>query len=1100
MRNCLGTLLVLLGAAAAGAAETDKPLLLQQPTMSRTQVVFAFAGDLWIVGRDGGDARRLTTGAGLKTDPVFAPDGTQVAFTGQYDGNFDVYVIPATGGVPRRLTFYPGVDRAVGWTPDGKRVLFRSDRTSYARFNRLFTVPVEGGPATELPLPMAEQGSFSPDGQTLAYVPFWNRRAEPNAYISWKHYRGGLAAPLWIARLADSRIEKIPRTDSIDFNPMWVNNRIYFLSDRDGPVNLFNYDPKSQEVTPVLPGGGSDILSASAAADAIVFEQLGSLSLLDLASGKVKPLDVRVAGDLEGLRPRFEKVAKHIRAGNISPTGVRAVFEARGEILTVPVEKGGYRNLTQTPGVAERDPAWSPDGQSIAYFSDESGEYQLHIRDQFGRAEPKRFRLDDTPSFYYDPIWSPDSKKLAYTDKRLRLCTLDLGSGKVTLVDGDTYDGPARGLEPAWSPDSKWLAYTKQLTNHLRAVFLYSLETGKAHQVTDGLSDARFAVFDRSGKYLYFTASTDAGPSAAWLDMSSFDRPVTRSVYLVVLAKDQPSPLAPESDDEKAPTSPLASLAGLALSGATSGKIDLDDIDQRILALPIPARNYAGTDAGPNGTLFLLEVPPGDRFGGAGLTLHKFELDKRKTDKAMEGLNAVVVSANGEKMLCRQGDGWFVTSTAAPRGGEGTLRLDDIEIKIDPPAEWRQMYHEVWRIERDFLYDPHHHGLDLAAAEKKYRRYLDGVASRADLNYLFNDMLGDLTIGHLYVGGGDRPEVKGVGTGLLGADYQVENGRYRFARVFRGENWNPELQAPLTQPGVNVAAGDYLLEVNGRPVAATDDIYHFLEGTAGHSVVLKIGPSADGKGAREVTVVPIDSERALRERAWIDDNRRKVDKLSNGRLAYVYVPDTSVAGYTSFNRYYYAQVGKEGAVIDERFNAGGSAADYIVDNLRRPLLNYWTTREGQDFTTPLGSIYGPKAMLINEFAGSGGDALPWYFHRRALGPLVGKRTWGGLVGIYDYPTLLDGGSVTAPRLAFWNPDGSWDVENHGVAPDIEVELDPQAVRQGHDPQLEKAVQLVLEDLDKHPLPQPKHPAYPDYSKAAARPAEPAEKRAAPLKR
>jgi tricorn protease len=803
-------------------------------------------------------------------------------------------------------------------------------------------------------------------------------------------------------------------------------------------------------------------------------------------------------------------VAKKIRSAGISPTGVRAVFEARGDIITVPVDKGDARNLTQTPGIAERDPAWSPNGKWVAYFSDESGEYQLHVRDQRGQAEPRKFRLDDKPTFYYSPVWSPDSKRIAYTDKRLRVAMVDLDSGKVTQVDTDTYDTPMRGLDPAWSPDGKWLAYTKQLKNHLRAVFLYSLETGKAHQVTDGMSDARFALFDRNGKYLYFTASTDIGPSTGWLDLSSFNRPVTRSVYLVVLAKDQPSPLAPESDEEKAadPVKPLDGSVRLdkdepankssdhkggekeAMKEPVVVHIDLENLDQRILALPIPARDYAGMAVGKSGVLFLLEAEARMRRAPTGLTLHKFDLDKRKADKVLEGITSVEVSFNGEKMLCRQadpkGDKWFITSTVTPKAGEGALKIDDLEVQVDPRAEWRQMYREVWRIERDFLYDPHHHGMDLQAAEKKYRRYLEGIASRSDLNYLFSEMLGDLTIGHLFIGGGDTPEVKHVRGGLLGADYRIENGRYRFARIYRGENWNPQLRAPLTQPGVNVTAGEYLLAVDGRNITAKDELYRSFEGTAGRSVVLKVGPNPDGKEARDVTVVPIEDEHNLRHMAWVEDNRRKVDKLSGGRLAYLHLPDTAAGGYTNFNRYYFAQIDKEGAVVDERFNGGGQAADYIIDHMRRPLMNYWTTREGADFTTPVGSIFGPKAMIVNEFAGSGGDAMPWYFRKMAIGPLVGKRTWGGLIGIYDYPPLLDGGMVTAPRLAFWNPNGTWDVENHGVAPDVEVEYDPQAVREGHDPQLERAVQVVLEELRKNPPARSQRPAYPNYQGSSER--------------
>ena len=755
------------------------------------------------------------------------------------------------------------------------------------------------------------------------------------------------------------------------------------------------------------------------------------------------------------------------------------------------------------------DPQISPDGKWVAYFSDESGEYALHLREQHGLGDVRKIQLGNPPSFFYNPNWSPDNKKIAYTDKRLNIWYLELAKEKPVKVDTNTYDAPSRLYDPVWSPDSRWLAYTKQLKNHLRAVFIYSLESGKSSQITDGMSEARYPCFDKNGKHLYFTASTDAGPTSGWLDMSSFNRPVTRSVYVVVLRKDLPSPLAPESDEEKPPEERKGVEAPAAALGKDKDKdkeakekekskepeqvrIDVENISQRILALPIPARDYTGLYAGKSGVLFLLEsvpVPVGLALptGPPGRVLHKFDLEKRKVEKVMEGVGPFGISHNGEKMLYRQGERWFIAATAQPpKPGEGALKVDDMEVYVDPPAEWKQMYREVWRIERDFFYDPNHHGLDLKAAEKKHEKYLAGLGSRSDLNYLFAEMLDDMTVGHLYVGGGDTPQVKRVRGGLLGADYRIENGRYRFARVYSGENWNPELRAPLTQPGVNVVAGEYLLAVNARDLRAPDNIYSFFEATANKSVVLRVGPDPSGANSREVTVVPVESETALRNLAWIEDNRRRVDQLSGGRLAYVYLPNTSVTGYTNFNRYYFAQIGKDGAVIDERFNGGGTAADYIIDHMRRPLMNYWATREGEDFTTPLGAIFGPKAMIVNEYAGSGGDAMPWYFRKAGLGPLVGKRTWGGLVGIYDYPQLIDGGSVMAPRLAFWNPNGTWDVENHGVAPDIEVEQDPQAVRAGGDPQLERAVQVVLEALKKSPPPKHNKPAYPNYHKGPGR--------------
>lgn len=1094
-------------------AEGEKPLLLRKPAVSRTQIVFSYAGDLWIVGREGGESRRLTTAPGEETDPVFSPDGTRVAFTGEYDGNVDVYIVPAAGGVPRRLTYHPGEDRVVGWTPDGKRVLFVSARDSYSGVPRFFTVPAEGGFPAEVPLPTGAEASFSPDGSRLAYVPTvqWQR--------AWKRYRGGQTKPLWIANLSDSSIEaKIPRDNSNDFDPMWVGDTIYFLSDRNGPVTLFAYDTKTGGVKQVVNNDGLDVKSASAGPGAIVYEQFGSLHLLDLDSGQSTTLEISVHGDFPAVRPHFVKIdPKKINTAGLSPTGARAVLEMRGEILTVPGEKGDVRNITRSPAVADRDPAWSPDGKWIAYFSDESGEYALHLRDQGGMGEVRKIDLGKPPSFFYSPTWSADSKKIAYTDKRLNLWYVDLGHPTPVRVDSDTYL-TGQALEPAWSPDSRWLAYTKQLHNYLHAVFVYSLEQGKSRQVTDGMSDARFVKFDPNGKYLYFTASTDVGLAASRGDMSVMGRPLTRSVYVAVLAKDLPSPLAPESDEEKT-GEVKKSDTDTAVAGeggksekdsdkekgkeekkAVTVKIDFEKINQRILALPVPAKNYHGLLVGKEGTLFLLEGPQVDSISFEGpppVTVQRFALTTRKTDRVLDGVKFFDVSHNGEKMLYWQGDQWFIAAIPpVPKPGEtgppppqqlqGALKLDALEVYVDPRAEWKQMYHEAWRLERDFFYDPGHHGLDLHTAEKKYAPYLESVASRSDLNYLFEEMLGNMTVGHLFICCGDIPEVKKVKGGLLGADYTIDKGRYRFARVFDGENWNPKLRAPLTQPGVNVTAGEYLLAVNGRELQSSDELYSFFEETAGKQVVVRVGPNPDGSGSREVTVVPVEDETGLRNLAWVEGNRRKVDELTGGHVAYVYLPDTFVDGYTNFNRYYFAQVGKQAAVIDERFNGGGFLADYIIDYLRRPITSRVATREGEDLSFPMEAIYGPKVMIINEMAGSGGDALPWYFRGAGIGPLVGKRTWGGLVGGAGSVPLIDGGFVGTPQFAVYGLKGEWEVENHGIAPDYEVEFDPKLLRAGHDPQLEKAVEVVMELLKKNPPPQAKRPAYPNYHRTVMR--------------
>ncbi len=1031
--------------------------------------------------------------------------------------------MPSQGGVPRRVTWHPDPDTALGWTGDGKKVLFSSPRTSYSRFRELFLVGLDGGLEEKLPLPMGFEGAFSPGGERLAYVPL------SRAFGAWKRYRGGQATPIWIASLANSQVEKIPRETSNDFSPSWIDDKVYFLSDCTEPVTLYSYDTKTKKVEQAVRNTGPDFKSASAGPGVIVLEQVGQVQLFDPSTGRLTPLTITVAGDIAELRPKYVNVARRLTNAHISPTGVRALFEARGEILTVPAEKGDTRNLTSTPGVMERDPAWSPDGQWIAYFSDESGEYELHVRDSMGRSEARKVRLEPKPTFYFMPRWSPDSKKIAFMDAHLNTWYVDIDARTPIKIDKDRYLFPPAQRVPVWSPDSKWIAYSKRLTNYLSTIFIHSLADGRSRQLTDGLSDARYPVFDREGKYLYFTASTDSGPSLE-PDLRSATRQPSRSLYIVVLSNSDPSPFSPESDEERIVKPGEEKKAAEEKKAESTGeegakpappaapvpvpdvRIDFDKINQRILALPLPARGYVGLQAGRPGTLFAIEAPPPGP-GVTGTIVHRHDLRQRRSDVLVSGVRFFEVSANGEKVLTAQADRWTIQTVrpmtpagttppgpaaapaptppapasatpGAPAGPSGpgsfTLRTDDIEVRSDPAVEWKQMYHDAWRIQREFFYDPRLHGLDLAAAIRKYEPYLGSVMSRRDLNYVFADMMGEITVGHLSVGGGDVPETRNIATGLLGCDYRIENGRYRFARIYDGENWNPDLKAPLTQPGVNVQEGEYLLTVNGREVRSTDNVHSFFEATSGKSVLLRVGPNADGSAAREVTVVPVPSETRLRNLAWIEGNRRKVDEATGGRVAYVYMPDTSFGGLTNFTRYYYAQVGKEAVIIDERFNGGGALATDIIEHLKRTMMSLVATRDGEDEVQPQGAIFGPKVMIINEFAGSGGDAMPNYFRRAGVGRLIGKRTWGGLVGRAGAPPLMDGGFVTSPSSAVWGPAGEWDAENVGIAPDIEVEHDPALVRAGKDPQLERAISEVMAELKKAPAARPKRPAYPDY--------------------
>jgi tricorn protease len=1078
---CIGALLALLLLPLPSQAQT--PYIFQNPTLSRTQIAFEWGGVIWTVPRSGGQAHALVTGFDLEGAPYFSPDGSQIAFTGNYDGNVDVYVVPSTGGEPRRLTYHPGADVAVGWTPDGKNVLFRSARASHADESMLYTIAATGGFPKALPLAMAEDGSYSPDGTHLAYVPTapW----EPQ----WQHYRGGQTTPVWIANLADSSVVKIPRNNSNDRNPMWVGQTVYFLSDRDGAATLYAYDTRTHAVRRAVRNDSFDILSANAGPGGIVYAQLGSLHVYDYNGGDHR-VPVTIAAEMPQVRPHWLKVGEQIQNAGISPSGVRAVFEAHGDIFTVPASHGDIRNLTQTPAVADRDPSWSPDGRWIAYFSDRSGEYALHIKDQRG-LKPARVIHLPSPSFFYSPVWSPDSKNIAYSDKHGNLWYLDVEHPTPVHVATAPYETfGAATFNVSWSPDSRWIAYNNQLANFLNAVFVYSLADRRSTQITDGMSDSRNPAFDKSGKYLYFLASTNTGFNANGLDMMSDQRPTSSSLYAAVLQASTVTPIKAETGDEPAasdePETSPAPKASPASSHAESAEphvqIDFDGMLQRIVALPVTNANYVGLAAGKAGEVFLLQAPLTTVSPATPpMTVLKFDMHSRHAVPLAQGVYNFAVSYNGEKMLLQQGRDWSIVSTASPaKPGDGTLATADMELWSVPREEWAQMYRETWRIERDFFYDKHYGGLNLAQTERRFAEFLPGIGSRDDLTFLTKEMLSYLSTGHMWVGGGTEPPMQRVSTGMLGADYAIENGRYRFTKIYNGENWNPQLSAPLTQPGETVHVGEYLLAVNGRPLHENDNIYQAFEETAGKQTIITVASDPQGKDERDVTVTPVASDHTLRNLAWIEDNRREVDRLSGGKLGYVYLPDTEYGGFTNFNRYFFSQVDKQGIILDERFNHGGQVADYIIDVLSRKPMSMLVPREGKITLDPPLAIYGPKVMIINQYAGSGGDAMPWYFRKAHLGPLVGMRTWGGLVGIGGYPALMDGGTVMAPRIAIGGLSGHWEVEGHGIPPDIEVWQDPRLMREGHDPQLETAIQTAMKMLREHPLPHYTPPPYPNH--------------------
>jgi tricorn protease len=1085
-------IMILLSTAVyeLSGINTSDTRMLSQPAASAAKIAFIYAEDLWVADSDGSDPRRLTVDEGIESDPFFSPDGELIAFSAQYDGNTDVYVIPSAGGLPARLTWHPGADLVRGFTTDGKKVLFASQRSSFTtRFNQLYTIGIDGGFPEKLKIPNAWSAVYSPDGTKMAYTPL------SPAYQQWKHYRGGQISRIWIYSFTDHSVMMVPQPQGgcNDANPMWLGDKIYFLSDRNGKFNLFSYGLTYKEVKQLTHFEDFPVLNASASKSMIIYEQGGYLHKYDISTGSSSRLTVGIAADLLELRPRYVQGNNYIRSADISPSGSRAVFDFRGDIVTVPAEKGDPRNITVTPSIHEKYPAWSPDGKTLAYFSDASGEYALYLRSQDGKGEPRIFNLNGT-GFYAFPHWSPDSRKICFVDNGRNLYILDILSAIITKIDSDelNYIGPFRDLFGDWSADSKWLVYTKMKDTFFRVIYLYSVDQQRSFAVTDGLSDATDPVFDPGGKHIYFFASTDAGPVINWFDLSSQDMQMTNSIYLVTLSKDIPSPFARESDEEKGTdvaansekpedrNADKTKKKNLKKTTADTPdqknlKIDTDRLQDRIISFPVKPGNYSDLGVTAEGDILYI-IRPETRSESS--KLNKYSLKDRKNEEVMD-IDSYILSSDGKKMLYSKGQDFGITNAGKkPEPGKGMLNTGSISVRIDPAAEWPEIFDEAWRVNRDYFYDPGMHGVDWNAMKVKYSEFLPDLACRSDLNRLIQWMCSELSVGHHRVGGGERlytPER--IGGGLLGADFSIENNRYRLKKVYGGLNWNPDLRSPLTEPGLNVEEGDYILAINGKELSAEQNIHSLLENTDGKIIELTIGKNPDTTGSRVIRVVPIGNENSLRNRDWVEGNLKRVTEATGGRVAYVYVPNTSNAGHEYFKRYFFPQVNRKAIIVDERFNGGGLIADYYIDLLQRPVQSYWNMRYGKDLKMPNASIQGPKVMIIDETAGSGGDMLPWMFRKFRLGTLVGKRTWGGLVGTLGFPELMDGGTVTAPNLAIWTEDG-FVVENVGVAPDIEVEQWPADIINGRDPQLEKAIEVALRELEKNPPEEPVRPPYP----------------------
>ena len=1107
---CLLACSLFLGAWQAGAgaepvAPAEETLLLQYADISEKHVVFHHAHDLWVTDRSGGAARPLTTGVGREVSARISPDGRWVAYSAEYQGNADVYVVSIDGGMPVQLTWHPGNDYVRDWSPDGSHILFNSMRHGAPPSGRLYTVPVLGGHPKVLPIPRANHAAYSPDGKHIAYTPIFD------AFSTWKRYRGGRIPPIWIYDVATHEVEEIPHVRASDTLPQYVGNDIYFLSDRTDQMNLFRYDTRTKTLKQITNFVKNDFgIRWMAAGDgSVVYERGGALYVYQpgagtngSAEGTTTRLRIRVPADGLSRRARWQTVGSIVRNASIAPNGKRAVFEARGEIITVPREHGAPRNLSASPGAHDRSPVWSPDGKKVAWFSDASGEYELVVRDRKGREAPKTYKLDGA-GFYMDPVWGPKSKRILYGDKANRLATIELASGKITEVTKT--QGSLGMWRPfgVWSKDGNWIAI-ETLDPHTSygGISLFDVETGKTTPITDGFSSADSPVFSKDGKHLFFRASVDAGPRKFGLDMGAMSaEPPKASLYVVVLKKDGKHPLGPRSDEGLDPKKPKNGKKAGEKKSDKKGKddaeskeddskkqeekdddkkkskkdkgdekskgpsIDIEDIDQRILALPLGADSYFNLATTSKALVFTV--------GRRGGTLKSFDFKSRKAKTLLSKVTTVRATPSGKHLLVRTGSRWSVVNESGK--DKKDFGISSVRVRVEPEKEWPQTLREAWRIQRDFFYDPNMHGVDWDACWDRWSALLPHVQHRADLNLLIGEMMGELACGHEYVSGGEYSRARaGPTVGLLGADWTVEGNRYRITRVYRGQNWNPRLRAPLTEPGVDASVGDYLISINGQPVTSNNLYAAFVE-TAGRPTEIELSSNPDGSKSRTSTVVPLASDTTLRRMAWVEANRMRVEEKSGGRLAYVYMPNTGGGGKAAFDRDYYSQLDKEGLILDERYNGGGKVADYVIERLSRKVMCYWMNREGWLARTPFGTLDGPKVMVINERAGSGGDAMPWMFQQLGIGKLVGTRTWGGLVGVSGYPPLMDGGRVTAANFGIMDTQGNWVVENEGVTPDIEVIEYPKPIIEGQDPQLDKAIEVAMEALAKRAPKRP--PAY-----------------------
>ena len=1059
---------LLLAIAQAGFADDTR--LLRFPDIHEDRVVFVYAGDLYVAPSSGGTAARLTSHEGLEQFPKFSPDGSQVAYSAEYNGTRQVYVIPSNGGTPRQLTWYNDVGampprggsdyRVLDWSRDGQHVLVRANRLPWGvRMGRYHLVPANGGDEMPIAIPEGGGGMFSPDGSKVVYTPI------DREFRTWKRYRGGRAQDVWIYDLDYNTSEQLTDNPATDHQPVWVGDNIYFTSDRDYTLNLYRYSPDGSEA--VTSHTEFDVLWASAGPSAVVYENGGWLYRFDPASGESRRLEISVGGDRPATLPRVVEASEFIESADLSPSANRVLITARGDVFSVPAKNGPVRNLTRTPETREIDASWSPDGKHLAYLSDASGEYEIWVR-PVGGGDARQVTKDGA-IWRFAPVWSPDSSMLIFGDKKQRLNVVQVDSGRVRVIDSSIYNDIT---DYSWAPDSRFVTYVKNNELGIGDVWVHSLADKRNHAITSSMTNESEPVFDPQGRYLYFLSSRDQDLQFSSIEFNYMVTNSTR-VYAAQLNADQPALFLPKSDEVT-----VASDANgdedndESEDEAVTINIDFDGLEDRVVALQPGGGNYNNLAASPKGPVYV-----SGQNGDNKVML--FNLEDEEEVTVLEGVESFSLSGNGEKVLYSASSALGIADLAAEQdASEGRLELDDMELLVDPTIEWQQMYVDGWRILRDWFYDPNMHGMDWDAIRSKYEPLVKHVAHRADLDYIFGEIAGEMNAGHIYVQSGDQPAVERRNGGLLGAEFKREGDAYRVSKIFKGETWQAAFYSPLAAPGVDVSVGDYIIAVNGVSTKGAQNFYQLLENTGGDVVTLTVNDRPSARGSRDVMVKTVTSETQLRYLDWVEDRARRVDELSGGRIGYVHLPNTAGDGNRELFNRFMPQMNKDALIIDARYNGGGFIPDRMIELVSRRPLNYWKRRGLEPLATPTFSHTGPKATLINGYSSSGGDAFPYYFKKLGLGPLIGTRTWGGLIGISGNPSLADGGSILASTFRFMDTDNEWAVENEGVSPDIEVVDRPELVAAGKDPTLEEAVKVLLEELEKTPPVEVKAPPAP----------------------